>query len=292
MMLGLRESFEYFECGACGCLQIADFPADMDRYYPRDYYSLRRARSITRVRKELGLLSAALGVTRLAGALRVRPRIAAPDFVPAALPKTTRVLDVGAGNGVFAGWIYRAGYHQLHAMDPNLDPANERSFPYRLERVTLDELVARGERYGFVYLSHSLEHMPDQRGALDQIRNLLAPGGVCCVRIPWISSEAWEKYGANWVQLDAPRHFYLHSRKSFELLASASGFRIAKLWCDSTGFQFWGSEQYAKDIPLLGLAKPRSGVFTGAELDAFERRARELNERERGDQITAWLEPS
>ena len=39
MMFGLREEFTYFECAQCGCLQIAEFPADMSAYYPDDYYS-------------------------------------------------------------------------------------------------------------------------------------------------------------------------------------------------------------------------------------------------------------
>jgi hypothetical protein len=39
MMFGLRDSFVYFQCAECRCLQIAEFPADMSRYYPASYYS-------------------------------------------------------------------------------------------------------------------------------------------------------------------------------------------------------------------------------------------------------------
>src|SRR5579859_4294954 len=37
MMLGLRHTFDYFQCAACNCLQIAEFPADMTPYYPPAY---------------------------------------------------------------------------------------------------------------------------------------------------------------------------------------------------------------------------------------------------------------
>jgi hypothetical protein len=138
--------------------------------------------------------------------------------------------------------------------------------------------------------------MQDQQAALGSVRNLLEVDGLCCVRIPWVSSEAWERYGANWVQLDAPRHFYLHSRRSFEHLASSTGFRIVKLWCDSTAFQFWASEQYAKDIALYSerswLVAPERSIFTKAQLTEYERRAAELNQTCRGDQIVAWLAPT
>ena len=40
MMYGLREEFEYFQCAVCSCLQIVEFPKDMTRYYPGDYYSI------------------------------------------------------------------------------------------------------------------------------------------------------------------------------------------------------------------------------------------------------------
>ena len=39
MMFGYRETFTYFQCNLCRCLQIAEMPQDMSRYYPQDYYS-------------------------------------------------------------------------------------------------------------------------------------------------------------------------------------------------------------------------------------------------------------
>jgi SAM-dependent methyltransferase len=44
--------------------------------------------------------------------------------------------------------------------------------------------------------------------------SLLACKGIIVVRIPAVSSYAWERYGVAWMQLDAPRHFFLHSPKS------------------------------------------------------------------------------
>src|SRR5687767_10644147 len=41
MMFGYRDSFEYVECGECGCLQIREVPPDLSRYYPDEYHSLQ-----------------------------------------------------------------------------------------------------------------------------------------------------------------------------------------------------------------------------------------------------------
>ena len=39
MMSGTREVFRYFECPGCGCVQIAEIPDRLDKYYDSTYYS-------------------------------------------------------------------------------------------------------------------------------------------------------------------------------------------------------------------------------------------------------------
>lgn len=45
MMFGIRDEFTYFECSVCGCLQISEFPEDISKYYPQDYYSFSESSS-------------------------------------------------------------------------------------------------------------------------------------------------------------------------------------------------------------------------------------------------------
>src|SRR4051812_23620650 len=42
---GTLETFKYFECSHCGCLQIAEIPEDLGRHYPGNYYSLQPLKS-------------------------------------------------------------------------------------------------------------------------------------------------------------------------------------------------------------------------------------------------------
>src|SRR4051812_1009865 len=37
MMFGTRETFDYFECTYCGCLQLHPVPHDLPRFYPPQY---------------------------------------------------------------------------------------------------------------------------------------------------------------------------------------------------------------------------------------------------------------
>jgi hypothetical protein len=83
----------------------------------------------------------------------------------------------------------------------------------------------------------------------------------------------------------------LHSRDSIVLLAERCGFEVIRMNDDSDTFQFWGSEQCQRGIPLMrrGTLEPESGQFTPSELRNFARRAAELNRQHDGDQIVVYL---
>jgi SAM-dependent methyltransferase len=140
---------------------------------------------------------------------------------------------------------------------------------------------------------HSLEHIPDPERILKIAYDLLKPGGYCIIRIPTVSSYAWKNYGMKWVQLDAPRHFYLHSIKSIEILSRRTNFKLSNIIYDSTAFQFWGSEQYLQNITLTDphsyLMNPKNSLFSKKDILEFSKRAKELNAAKLGDQAVFYL---
>ncbi len=68
--------------------------------------------------------------------------------------------------------------------------------------------------YDLVMLHHSLEHIPDQVQALREAARLTSPRARSSFASP--SPTAWRgaTTAVDWVQLDAPRHLYLHTRRS------------------------------------------------------------------------------
>jgi hypothetical protein len=106
---------------------------------------------------------------------------------------------------------------------------------------------------------HAFEHMPDPSASLAGMRRLLAPGGRILIRIPVADSYAWRHYGVHWVNLDAPRHMFLHTPASMRILAGRHQLTISQVGFDGNASQFLGSEQYERDIPL---SDPRS-VYSG-----------------------------
>ena len=105
---------------------------------------------------------------------------------------------------------------------------------------------------------------------------------------------AFNHYRENWCSLDAPRHLFLQTKKSIEILAKASGFEIKKINYDSRSWQLWGSEQYSKNISLMDersyYINPKKSIFTEKEIDEFEKRTIEFNRDGKGDQAEFYLQ--
>ncbi len=286
-MLGLGERFRYRQCGNCGCIALVDVPSDLGKYYPPGYYSFRDPGTVAG-----GAVTRALRRLRAEAALRSPPafvdRLVEQGVLPglfrwmAGLGLHTRssVADVGSGNGQILLFFANHGFTDLVGFDPYLTGDRVLGAGVRLHRAALSEISGR---YDLVMVHHAFEHMPDPKGTLQALAALASPRGAVVIRTPVADSWAWGHYGGNWVQLDAPRHLFVHTTRSIEELAATCGLRLHRCFRDSRGFQFWGSELYVRDLPLREYETRLTEVFGTHELAEFERRAGELNAAGTGD---------
>lgn len=295
MMFGTRDEFVYYTCRDCQCLQISEIPDAIDRYYGADYYSLSQEDEGSGVIKNpkhkrryhrwrlLGpfrhLLPWPKTVPRILGALGV-------GF-------DDRILDVGSGSGALILTLAGIGFRNAIGIDPFLDKDITNNEGRMIARKA--DVFGTEPEWDLIMFNHSFEHIAEQVATLERCRHLVAPGGSVLIRIPTVSSYAYRKYGANWVQLDAPRHFFLHSRRSIALAAEIAGFRTAAIWDDSTAAQFIGSEQYVRDIPLTAensySISAEKSPFARSAIHRFKKEAKRLNRAGEGDQICVLLAP-
>ncbi|WGF92706.1 class I SAM-dependent methyltransferase [Aequorivita marisscotiae] len=295
MMYGLRETFEYFECSNCGCLQISEFPADMGKYYPGDYYSFdtydgKKFEGAKGAIKKKQYEYAAIGGTVYKNTLaHLIGKKEYEIFNDLDVTKITRILDVGCGNGRnFVYPLAEVGFKNVMGCDPYLKETIQYENGLTIKKSSVFDMDGT---FDIITYHHAFEHLPDPLENLQKVHELLAPGGVCIIRIPTVSSFAWKHYGVNWVQLDAPRHFFLHSQKSMQLLADNSNFDLYKIEYDSTHFQFTGSEKYIKDIPL---SAPKTKGFSASlqrkvQNYQYGQKAKQLNKEKSGDQAAFYL---
>ncbi|MGY3411056.1 2-polyprenyl-3-methyl-5-hydroxy-6-metoxy-1,4-benzoquinol methylase [Bradyrhizobium sp. GM5.1] len=282
MMFGTRERFEYQECIDCGTIQRLSDVADESRLYPDGYYSFVKPLRNSRV---AAIRDAhALGTKSILGAVasfvRHDPILAAIGYF--GIDPSSRVLDVGCGSGKLLHRMSAAGFKNLTGVDPYI-------FKPTSGAVTIQksDLQSMSGEFDFIMFNHSLEHVPEPDKNLNNARKLLAPGGRILVRIPTSSSHAWREYGPNWVQLDAPRHVVIPSRKGMNTLSERCGLRVRQSIDDSTAFQFWGSEMYRNSKPLASSGP--NDVFGRRELRGFAKRAERLNIEREGDQVAFLL---
>ena len=294
MMVGNRNLFSYFQCSACQCLQISEFPKNIADYYGAGYYSFKAAPHQNFVKRAvIGLRDRyALFGKSLLGRLLYRkyPKSNLYCLQKLAVEKDTKNLDVGCGSGALLYSMRELGLNNLLGVDPFI----ERSIDYENGlRIEKGEIASISGGWDIVMFHHSFEHVSDPEVVLSHVHQILNPAGCCVIRVPVASSFAWEHYGVNWVQLDAPRHLFLHSTKSMKVLAGRMGFDIFSVEYDSTALQFWGSEQFARDIPSLDSRSysqnPKGSIFSKRDLDEFTERAKELNATKRGDQAVFYL---
>jgi hypothetical protein len=131
MMYGTREEFEYFECSACGTVQIADF-RDMSPYYPADYLSfnakvdvaetLARRTAARFAGRELLYGNSLLG----RAILKAKPWLAdhfppSLRYHPMGLHFDTKILDVGCGTGKLLRSLHYFGFRNLGGADPFIE---------------------------------------------------------------------------------------------------------------------------------------------------------------------------
>lgn len=289
MMFGFRDQFIYFECANCGCIQIKELPSNLSKYYPKNYYSFTTADGnflkefLIRQRDKY-----ALGFGSLIGKALLK-RYPVPLYIKffnnVSVKLNSRILDVGSGNGSMLLTLRKLGFSDLTGIDPFIACDVKYKNGISILKRSIFEI---DREYDLVIFNHSLEHMPNPVEVLKEISTRLRENAQVIIRIPNASSYAWRKYKENWVALDAPRHLFIPTTNSMEHLVESTGFILHKLYYDSYSFQFWASEQYQNDIPLMDPrsynVNPKRSIFDQIQIQRFTEISNELNEQKKGDQ--------
>lgn len=283
MMFGLREQFAYRECQRCGSLHIKEVPADLARFYPANYYSFqKRLRSdrlaalkwLKRVFANWVVTSPGAGAQKMAESLAYHRRAFLYWVRLCGLKLDSRILDLGCGSGILLSHMRAFGFSELTGADPFAPTAiSESGF-----RIFQSELAALNEQFDLIMMHHTLEHVADPLQTMIGARERLRPGGRILIRIPLAGSEAHRRYGADWFNLDAPRHLAIPSGIGMEHLAKRAGLTILHRGFDSVASGFFMSENYRNNRAGNEAPKPARSVKR-----AFRKLAHECDRKGQGD---------
>ena len=145
------------------------------------------------------------------------------NFLARQLPSGGRVLEIGCGRGILLETLVNRGF-EVHGVE-----LHEQAFQGIDPRVkqhvseTLSDLHFPAGHFDEVIIWHVLEHLPDPRGTVREIRRILKPGGVMVVAVPNFASwqSRWSKNA--WFHLDLPRHLFHFPVESLKRLITREG---------------------------------------------------------------------
>jgi 2-polyprenyl-3-methyl-5-hydroxy-6-metoxy-1,4-benzoquinol methylase len=214
-----QRTFTLSGCGICRSLFIDPLPnrKDLAHFYPSEYWW----------RSSNGLLKLMENAYRR---VILRDHLAAIMGATASLSahRTIRVLDVGCGSGTVLGLLKRRGF-DVTGFDSSRDAATIAKTEGDVDVVVgsrIHDAAFTDDAFDLVTLFHVMEHVPDPREILAEVRRVLQPNGRILVQVPNVDSWQSKLCGAQWYGLDVPRHVINYSNKSIRRLILDCGFRI------------------------------------------------------------------
>ncbi len=260
----------------------------MEKYYPAEYYAFNEPVFPSRLNPfnfflKKSLIRYYMGYSDLTGFLlsfifdHPFPWIRKKE-----INFNSRILDVGTGAGRKLLSLQRSGFRDLTGIDPYIEGDMIFDNGVKILKKDISEIDGK---FDYITLHHSFEHMPDPANVAGHLSRLLDSSGVIVIRIPVADCHAWYKYGEYWVGLDAPRHFFIHTRRSIEILLNKTDLRIDDVIFDSGPLQFMRSEKYKRGM----IQSAPDDIFSKEEIEQYSREAEMLNRTGKGDMACFYL---
>jgi len=165
-------------------------------------------------------------------------------------PSSGPALDVGCSVGLLVEELLRIGFAaegvelETHAVEL----ATSRGL--RVRQGVVDETYET-DKYALVTMSHVLEHIQEPLMALEEIRRILAPGGVLVLSQPRYLGWVPSLQGERWYGWQPEGHYWHFTERALKTALERLGFRVAAVEMNSLHYPL---------PPLRAVRHPRSGA--------------------------------
>jgi 2-polyprenyl-3-methyl-5-hydroxy-6-metoxy-1,4-benzoquinol methylase len=274
---GYPGSFDVWSCPKCRLLSVRpqlkqeDLARLYTEFYPRKDMNVPEAKRV----RETIMSAQPSGFSDW-----FRGKHDAHRFIPPSLPKDSKVLDVGCGEGKGLFEIERRGY-LAYGVDPDQNITKIRdALALNIEIGTIEDY--RGPDGGFdcIVASQLVEHVIDADLFLHQCRRLLRDKGILILSTP-NSRSIWRKiFGRRWIHWHIPYHQRILSPKPMRILLEKDGFKTERFLM-STPTQ-WSFHQLLslRYKPVMGQKSRYWSKRTGSSADSTALK-KPVNKRDR-----------
>src|SRR5262249_15394413 len=183
-------------CTDCGLVFLNPMPSDEELMgmYPTEYYAYQDEPKSGRLKQFCKLV---LGYWQ---------GVKDPHF-----EKPGVLLDIGCGSGAHMLRMRQRGW-EVYGVEIN-DAAAKIGTSKGLQIFSgnLRDARFQSQFFDYVRASHSLEHITDPRGTLEEIHRVLKPDGKFLVAVPNVDSLSARVFKQYWWHLCPPVHVYGYS---------------------------------------------------------------------------------
>ena len=208
-----KDNYDLFRCDDCSLIFVDPMPSDqeIDNFY-NNYHKTHQYvdKSGSKVR-------------------RAKKRI--KTIYKKAVNKT--LLDVGCNIGAGAEAGRLLGFDSMGIdIDTKSIKIAQSLFPStNYQSKSLNEIVNSGKRFGIVYCSEVIEHLPELNSFTQDLYEILDKNGILYITTPDIGhfslKNNLEKI-KNWDSIRPPEHLFYFNKNSIKTLLLKSGFKKVK----------------------------------------------------------------
>ena len=198
-------NYSYYECFDCSTLFLHPKPEikKIENYYQKDFN-----------------YSAGLANEKL---IRKRSRIILKNLKR--LNKTGKsLLDIGSGYGYFVDEAKKLNL-KIKAIEPSKNLANRSIYNdiNSLYKSTFDDYYEKFKenKFDFITLIHTIEHVRDPLKTIKQATELLKPGGILFLETPNLNSHLFNAEKTAYTFLTPPDHIWIFSFRSFKFMLNS-----------------------------------------------------------------------
>jgi 2-polyprenyl-3-methyl-5-hydroxy-6-metoxy-1,4-benzoquinol methylase len=212
-----NESFNIVSCDQCGhkFTNPRPEPGKIEKYYESESY-------VSHSDTKAGLINKIYHTVRKAA---IRSKI---NLLNTLSVTERKVLDIGSGTGAFLGAAKTEGY-EVAGIEPNEKARQSAYENYSIKTFAEDHLQSISkDSIPIITMWHVLEHVHNLKSRVQEIAQILKPGGYAIIAVPnHISADA-AHYKEFWAAFDVPRHLHHFSPATIKNLFLKSGLNHIK----------------------------------------------------------------
>jgi 2-polyprenyl-3-methyl-5-hydroxy-6-metoxy-1,4-benzoquinol methylase len=141
-----------------------------------------------------------------------------------------RLIDIGCNEGRGLE-CYRANGFSAEGLELNRVAAQEaRSRGFAVHTVMLEDFTPE-QPFDVAVMSNVLEHTPDPRAVLRDLRRILSSQGQVWISLPNAASQFRHLFGADWINWHVPYHLTHFTPQGLQRLLAEEGYEVTHSRC-------------------------------------------------------------